>query len=246
MGQSKSVGKYAVAAWLALFAAAASSAEHPDFTGVWTNATGAGIGGATNTAAGPLPFTPLAQGRVAAYQKLTGGTDDSPGYWCVGTGMPGSMLGSGGYPMEILQRPEQINVVYEAHSEIRRIYFGDRNAPQEDRLASRSGYSSGRWEGDTLVVETDNLVDQVDQRTPHSEDATIVERYKLDGKDAQGRRILSVEMTMTDPKFYTRPVTLQKRWAQVPNGRVLPYECTAETWYERIEAMAKKAGVPIP
>ncbi|MEO6186919.1 MAG: hypothetical protein ABIP38_06625, partial [Steroidobacteraceae bacterium] len=63
---------------------------------------------------------------------------------------------------------------------------------------------------------------------------------------AQGRRILSVEMTMTDPKFYTKPVTLQKRWAQVPNGRVLPYECTAETWYERIEAMAKKAGVPIP
>jgi hypothetical protein len=246
MGQSMRVGKYAAAAWIALFATVAMSDEHPDFTGVWTNATGAGIGGATNTAAGPLPFTPLAQARVLAYQKLTAGTDDSPGYWCVGTGMPGSMLGSGGYPMEILQRPEQINIVYEAHSEIRRIYFGERNAPQEDRLAARNGYSSGRWEGDVLVVETDNLVDQVDQRTPHSDEATIVERYRLDGKDAQGRRILAVEMTMTDPKFYTKPVTIQKRWAQVPNGRVLPYECTAETWYERIEAMAKKAGVPIP
>ncbi len=148
--------------------------------------------------------------------------------------------------MEILQTPGEIIVVFEAHSEIRRIYFGDRNAAPEDRTPSRSGYSSGHWEGDTLVVETDNLVDQVDQATAHSEDAKIVERYKLEGKDAQGRRILFVEMTMTDPKFYTQPVTMTKRFAEIPNGRALPYECTAETWYERIEEMAKKAGVPVP
>jgi hypothetical protein len=160
--------------------------------------------------------------------------------------MPGAMLGSGGYPMEIVQHPTEIIVVFEAHAEIRRIFFGDRNAPEADRVASRSGYSSGRWEGDTLVVETNNLVDAVDQRTAHSEDAHIVERYKLEGKDAQGRRILFVEMTMTDPKFYTQPVVMTKRWTEVPNGRLLPYECTAETWFERIEEMAKKAGVPVP
>jgi hypothetical protein len=86
----------------------------------------------------------------------------------------------------------------------------------------------------------------VDQATAHSDEAVIVERYKLEGKDAQGRRILAAEMTMTDPKFYTQPVVQTKRWAEVPNGRILPYECTAETWYERIEEMSKKAGVPIP
>jgi hypothetical protein len=246
MGQTIRVGKCAAVAWLLLCAGTAVAAERPDLTGVWTNAGGPGIGGATNTAAGALPFTPLGQARVQAYQKLTGGTDDSPGAWCVGTGMPGSMLGSGGYPMEIIQRPEQITIVYEAHSEIRRVYFGDRNAAQADRVPGRNGYSSGRWEGDVLIVETDNLVDQVDQRTPHSDEATVVERYKLDGKDAQGRRILAVEMTMTDPKFYTKPVTLQKRWAQVPNGRVLPYECPEERWLDRIDEMANKAGVPLP
>jgi hypothetical protein len=249
MGHSISVGKYVATAWLALCTVSAvpaeKAAQHPDFTGVWTSAAG-GIGGATNTGAGPLPLTPYAQARLAAYQKLVGGTDHSPGYYCVGTGMPGSMLGSGGYPMEWLQRPEQINVAYEAHSEIRRIYFGARNAAQEDRLAARSGYSSAVWEGDTLVVTTDNLVDQVDQRTPHSDEAVIVERYKLDGKDAQGRRLLAVEMTMTDPKFYTKPVVIQKRWAEIPNGRLLPYECTAETWHEKLEELAKKAGVPMP
>ena len=73
---------------------------------MWTSAGGPGIGGATNTAPPEPPQqTQVAKDRIAAYQKLTGGTDDSPGKWCVGTGMPGSMLGSGGYPMEIHQRP---------------------------------------------------------------------------------------------------------------------------------------------
>jgi len=237
-----------VAAALYCVAAVAAAPSPPDFTGVWTNAGGPGIGGATNTAPTEAPqLTPLARERLAAYRKLTDGTDDSPGKWCVGTGMPGSMLGSGGYPMEILQRPEQMIIVYEAHSEIRRVYFGDRNAPQADRVPGRNGYSSGRWEGDTLVIETDNLVDQVDQRnTSHSDQATIVERYKLAGTDAQGRRLLTVEMTMTDPVFYTKPVVMRKTWAQVPNGRVLPYECPEEMWLDRIAEMSKKAGVPVP
>ena len=73
------------------------------------------------------------------------------------------MLGSGGYPMEILQRPEQINITYEAHGEMRRVYFGDRVADPKDVFPERNGYSIGRWDGDTLVIETDHLVEQVDQ-----------------------------------------------------------------------------------
>ncbi len=226
-------------------AAVAAAAAPPDLTGVWTTA-GPSSGGTSAPAAGPLPLTPYARARVDAYNKLTNGTDDSPGRWCVGTGMPGSMLGSGAYPMEIIQRPEQITIIYEAHTEVRRVYFGDRNAKPEDRIPGRNGYSTGRWEGDVLVVETDNLVDQVDQRTPHSEDAKVVERYQLDGKDAQGRRILKVEMTMTDPKFYTAPVVQTKRWAEVPNGRLLPYECPEEMWLDRIAERAKEAGVADP
>lgn len=72
----------------------------------------------------------------------------------------------------------------------RRAYFSDRDAEQKDRVPGRNGYSSGRWEGDTLVVETDNLVKQIDSRYPHSENAKIIERYTVEGKDEQGRRIL--------------------------------------------------------
>jgi hypothetical protein len=57
---------------------------------------------------------------------------------------------------------------------------------------------------------------------------------------------LTAEMTMTDPKFYTPPVVATKRWVEVPNAQLLPYECTAETWYERIEDLAQKARVPMP
>ena len=240
----------ALAALVATAAAipAETVATTPDFTGVWTNAGGPGIGGATRAAPRQAPkMTPTAQARVDAYQKLTAGTDDSPYAWCSGLGMPASMMGSGGYPMEILQRPEQMIIIYEAMNEIRRVYFGDRNAPEEERIPSRNGYSSGRWEGDTLVIETNNLVDQVDQRgTSHSDQATIVERYRLDGKDAQGRRILTVEMTMTDPAFYEAPVVSTKRWAQVPNGHALPYDCTESVWLERIEEIAREKGVPVP
>ena len=47
-------------------------------------------------------------------------------------------------------------------------------------------------------------------------------------------------MTMTDPVFYTEPVTAEKKWAQVPNGHLLPYECAEEGWHKRLEELEKK------
>jgi len=237
----------AAAAVLSAPCMAANAAAHPDFTGVWTNAGAPGIGGATRAAPAPLPFRPEAKARVDAFDALMKPTGDSTGGWCLGYGMPGSMLNSGGYPMEIIQRPDQLTILYEAHTEMRHVYLGKRNAEQADRIPGRNGYSSAHWEGKTLVVETDNLVDQVDQRYAHSEDATVVERYHLEAApDAQGRRILVADMVMTDPKFYTEPVKAQKKWAEIPNGRLLPYECAEEVWTHHLEEMAKKAGVPVP
>jgi hypothetical protein len=248
MGQSIMLWKHLVLAITVSAATAAlAAAPQPDFTGVWTNPGRSALGGTTAVASqSPLPLKPAAKARADAYQALVAKSGASPGGQCLGTGMPGSMLGSGGYPMEIIQRPEQVTVIYEAHSEVRRIYLGARNAAQDDRVPGRNGYSSGHWDGNTLVVETDNLVDQVDQRTPHSDQATIVERYHLDGVDDQGRRILVADMVMTDPEFYTQPLTLQKRWVQVPNGRVLPYECNEEAWRDQLEKLAKDAGVELP
>jgi hypothetical protein len=218
-----------------------SAAGEPDFTGVWTTYVDpsaprpGGRGGPPD-----LPYTPEAQKKVAAYRALVTPAGDTPGGYCLGAGMPVSMLGTTGYPMEIHQRPEQIIIVYELHSEIRRVYLGNRIVPDADRIPGRNGHSSGRWEGETLVVETTHLVEQVDQALAHSADAKIVERYQLT-TDAKGTKVLVVEMTMTDPAFYTRPVKREKKWAQVPNGYLLPYECAEEGWRKRLEELQIKA-----
>jgi hypothetical protein len=245
--RSWAAGALALAAGLGL--AADALAQQPDFTGVWTTYSdpagrgagrGGGGGGAGRGGGAALPQTDEAKKKIAAYQALVRPTSESPGGYCLGTGMPGSMLGSGGYPMEIMQRPEQIMIVYEAHSEIRRVYLGDRIVPDADRIPGRNGHSSARWEGSTLVVETTHLVEQVDQQYAHSDQARIVERYTM-ATDARGGKVLTAVMTLTDPAFYTQPVTAEKKWSFVPNGHLLPYECAEEGWHKRLEELEAKA-----
>jgi hypothetical protein len=225
-----------------------AESARPDFTGVWTSyrdpnapPRGRPAGGAAPRGdISSLPLTEAAKAKIAEYRALVGTTGDAPGAHCVGTGMPGSMEGSGGYPMEIMQRPEQMIIVYEAHNEIRRVYFGDRIIPEADRLPDRNGVSSGRWEGDTLVVEITDLKEQVDQRYAHSDKARITERYHVE-KDSKGARVLVNDWVMTDP-FYTAPVKGQKKWSEVPNGRLLPYDCPEQSWIEHLEALKDPAS----
>src|SRR5574342_1140539 len=119
--------------------AQAPAAKMPDLTGVWTTYRGPGGvgrgGGGARGAQPELPLRPEAKARIQEYQRLIAGTGETPGGYCLGTGMPGSMLGSGGYPMEIIQRPDQSTIIYEAHNEIRRVYFGNRIIPEADRLS---------------------------------------------------------------------------------------------------------------
>jgi hypothetical protein len=227
------------------FGQANNTGNRPDMTGVWTTyrapgQTGGGGGGGAAAANPTALLRPEAKTKVDAYRALVATAGDTPGGYCLGTGMPGSMLGSGGYPMEIIQRPDQITIVYEAHNEIRRIYLGNRVIPEKDRFPERNGYSIGRWEGDSLVVETAHLKEQVDQRYPHSAEARIVERYRL--TEEAGRKVLVNEMTMTDPAFYTKPYSETKKWMIVPNGFLMTYECNEPLWHEHLEKLSKEAA----
>ncbi len=224
-------------------AAGPTSKSHPDLSGVWSWYIEPGKSPFARPGSGAnLPLTPEGRQKVAEYRALVSPTSDNPGAHCLGSGMPESMIFSGGYPMEIIQRPEQITVVYEAHSEIRRLYFGAKVIPESDRLPARNGYSIAHWEGQTLVVETGSLKEQEDQTYAHGEQAKIVERYHLE-TGAKGAKVLVAEMTLTDPQFYTKPVTTEKKWAFDPKGILLPYECNEEAWLDRLEELKKqKAG----
>jgi hypothetical protein len=89
------------------------------------------------------------------------------------------------------------------------------------------------------VVDTTHLVEQVDQQYAHSDQAHIVERYRLT-TGADGKKVLVAEMTMTDPAFYTKPVVVEKKWALVPNGHLLPYECAEEGWRKHLEQLEEQ------
>lgn len=220
----------------------AARAERPDFTGVWTSyRSGDGFSRGFRTIGAQPKLTPPAQAKIDAYRRVTAGTNYSPGAYCVGSGMPSSMLGSGGYPMEIMQRPEQINIVYEAHNEMRRVYFGDRVANPADVWPERNGYSVGHWEGDTLAIETDHLVEQIDSRYPHSAQARIVEEYRLSLEEG-GKKVITATLTMTDPVFLTEPFTTEKKWQAVPNGRLLTYECTEPDWLDVLDRLLTEAA----
>ena len=80
----------------------------------------------------------------------------------------------------------------------------------------------------------------MDQRYAHSANARLIERYHLE-KAKDGGDVLVAEMTMTDPVFYKEPVKAEKKWAEVPNGHLLPYECAEESWNIHLEQLAEKA-----
>jgi hypothetical protein len=220
-------------------------ATTPDLTGIWTaSRDGSGGPAMENFAAtfnDTASFTPEAKAKIAEYRALVDAAGDSPGAHCVGTGVPGALLLGGGYPMEFIQRPEQITIIYEAHTEVRRIYMAGPRVDAADLIPSRDGYSVGHWDGDTLVVETTGLKESVDQVTAHSEDAKVVERYWL-GKDGEsGRRILNGEVAIIDPAFYTKPATFTRRWTTLVNGRMMVYDCTEPAWEDHLDMLRQQS-----
>src|SRR5688500_14806043 len=76
----------------ALLPATTRAAGEPDFTGVWTTYTEPGQAPRARGGGPALPYTDEARKKVEAYRALVGPTGESPGGYCLGTGMPGSML----------------------------------------------------------------------------------------------------------------------------------------------------------
>jgi hypothetical protein len=240
-----SMRKAALASCLVLGFSQAVQAAAADLSGVWT-ANLEGRGGPALDAFGPTfatkaSYTPLAKAHMAEYRQLVDAAGDSPGAHCVPTGMPGALLLSGGYPMEFIQRPEQVTNIYEAHGEIRRVYLAGPKVDPADLIPSRDGYSTGHWEGDTLVVETTGLKESVDQTTAHSEEAKIIERYSVIKDPATGKRLLNGEVTNIDPLFYSKVEKFTRQWAPLANGRMMAYDCTEPAWEDHLDELRKQA-----
>jgi hypothetical protein len=125
-------------------------------------------------------------------------------------------------PIEILQKPKTLYFLYQENRIPRRVYLDQQHG---DVDPDWFGDSTGRWEGETLVVDTIGLNDisMLDgSGLPHSEDLHVTERYRLKGGMLENR------ITIDDPKTYAAPWTTVVRYRRMPVGyRMREEVCTA-------------------
>ncbi len=127
-------------------------------------------------------------------------------------------------PVEIVRGYERIVFRYENMGVIRTIYMDDTPPPPAD-WKSIHGFSKGRWEGDTLVVETSNLMENY-WVLPTSDETRTIERYRWN--DSRTQLLLDVEVI--DPKYYDHPFRLQPaRFNPTPDGYIGDYDCVPQT-----------------
>ena len=123
---------------------------------------------------------------------------------------------------KMIQTPQEIVMLPETSDPARQIFTDGRSLPK-DPQPSWMGYSVGKWEGDTLVVETRGFNDQgwLDVfGHPRSESLRITERYRR-----RDFGHMDLEITYDDPKYYTRPFTVKAAVGLIPDSDLLEYVC---------------------
>ena len=207
----------------------AALARLPDFNGVWeAGGGGRGGGAARGDGAGAAgrgraggPAGPALTPEYAAKRKALqdAAREDNETANCLPQGMPGIM--GQPYPMEFLLTPGQVTIVIEAYQQVRHIYTDGRRLPA-DPDPKFHGSSVGRWEGDTLVVETVGFspLTQLAANTPHSDKMRIGERFKLADADT-----MTIETTITDPEALTSPFTSTRTLRRHRDWTLAEYIC---------------------
>ena len=151
---------------------------------------------------------------------------DNPIIECVAPGMPGLM--GNPYPMEITQIGDNIELQFEEFDALRIIHMGDNIADPADVPPSHLGYSVGRWEGDTLVVDTTRVNWPYFNRSggPQTENVRINERFTVQ----EGGNRLEWILTVDEPATLVEPFVFDGYFVWKPGEAINPYECTLEDW----------------
>jgi hypothetical protein len=206
----------------------------PDLSGLWQGTNGAGqpaepaaadgppIAGFLNVAQnvkGGLPLKAEGEALLKARRDTNG--KDNPEALCLPMGI--MQFHTQGAPRKFIQTPDELVILYEASMGVRQIFTDGRAAPASDPQPWYYGYSVGRWDGDTLVVETTGLRDDgwLDVfGTPLTDAAKLTERFL---RTSYGR--MQIDVTVDDPKVYTRPWTVRVIQRIMPDQELLEFVC---------------------
>ena len=199
-------------------ASAAANLEAHGIFRVWTN-TGHWGRDVRGWWARVFPLTESAQRELDAWDQET----DDYAAQCIPAGMPEGMMQP--FPIEFIDQGDTIILNIEEWDNSRTIHL---NAdPEADVPYSRLGYSVGRWEGDTLIVETNRINYPYfnDQGMPQSEAVEIAERFTFSANDTR----LDWTATLIDPETFTEPVTMaEMHWDWIPANEIKPYNCVVD------------------
>ncbi len=212
-----------------LLAAHAQAQAPPDLSGVWAPyRPGRGADPKFNP---PAPTPIVLKPQYAKPYEARRATEDAalkrgeplgtPAVQCVPYGFP-RMMAVALYPAEIIQRPSQITIVTEAFSEVRRIYMNEPQQPIDEVPPGYYGHSVGKWEGETLVVDTVGIKESVPgyQMLPHSSQMRITERIRLLTPD-----MLHDQITVEDPTVLEKPFTYTLAYRRMPNYKMVEFVC---------------------
>jgi hypothetical protein len=215
----------------------------PDLSGVWENYGQAPLSVGTGGSAGApgtdgklppgvnqfrdigsslpdgLPFQPWAA--ELRRKRMAANSADNPDAHCLPMG--NMQFHTHPMPRKIVQSASVIVILYEGNAGVRQIFLDGRRTPSADVQPWWYGYSTGRWDGDTLVVETSGFRDGgwLDiYGSPMTDAAKWTERF---------RRIntgnLEIEVTVDDPRAYTRPWTVTIRQRLMADSELIEFVC---------------------
>jgi len=192
----------------------------PDLSGIWEpNANKYLRNLAADLKPEDVPFQPWAK---ALFDQRADGSHsrEDPDANCLPQGVP--KIGAAPAPWKIVQTPGFLVVVHEAFTLWRQIFLDGRELA-EDANPTWMGYSTGKWEGDTLVVDTKGFNGKawLDQLGRPSTDALhVIERFRR--KDFGH---MDIQITIDDPKAYTRPWTVTQDVHLRPDIELMEFIC---------------------
>ena len=168
-----------------------------------------------------LPFRPLAAQLRA--ERMSNNQKNNPDALCLPMGL--MQLHLHPQPRKIVQTPDVIVIMYEGNSGLRQIFTDGRPLPElnEDLQPWWYGYSAGRWEGDTLVVETIGFRDDVwldVLGSPMTNAGKMTERFS---RPSFGT--LQIDVTIDDPTAYTEPFTVRVNQRILLDEELIEFIC---------------------
>jgi hypothetical protein len=213
---------------------------HPDLSGIWDRGMPPGarpptaplaFGAAPTPGPRPfqnlpslfpdagLPFQPWAA--ELRKQRLAENSKDHPDAHCLP--LHPVQLHFHPQPRKIVQTPGEVLIIYEANNGLRQIFTDGRPLPSGDPQPFWFGYSIGKWDGDTLVVESTGFRDLMwldEEGTPFTSEGRFTERFRRPNYGT-----LEIEVTVNDPKTFTHPFTFKLNQRLMPDTDLIEFVC---------------------